>query len=69
MDAEELLVHDGGERQVAERIHAGIVDDLAVLVLACGDTKEERQPTSIDLRSVWGVRDRASNVHSSLKVK
>ena len=34
MDAEELLVHDGGERQSAEALHARVVDALGVLVLA-----------------------------------
>lgn len=34
VDAEELLVHNGGEGQVAKRVHAGIVDRLRVLVLA-----------------------------------
>lgn len=34
MDTEELLVHDGGQGQRAERLHACFVDFLAVLVLA-----------------------------------
>ena len=35
MDTEELLVHHGRQGQVAERIHTGVIDDFAVLVLAC----------------------------------
>lgn len=35
VDAQELLVHDGGERERAERLHARVVDLLRVLVLAC----------------------------------
>jgi hypothetical protein len=34
VDAEELLVHDCGQGKTAERLHAGIVDGLGVLVLA-----------------------------------
>lgn len=34
MDAEELLVHDSRQGQVAERVHARIVHGLRVLVLA-----------------------------------
>lgn len=34
MNAEELLVHDSGERKGAEGLHAGLVHDLGVLVLA-----------------------------------
>ncbi len=34
VDAQELLVHDGRQRQAAERLHAGLVDGLGVLVLA-----------------------------------
>lgn len=34
MDAQELLVHDCGKREVAECLHAGVVDRLGVLVLA-----------------------------------
>lgn len=34
MDTEELLVHDGGQRQRAERLDARLVDLLVVLVLA-----------------------------------
>lgn len=34
MNAEELLVHDSGERKSAEGLHAGLVHDLGVLVLA-----------------------------------
>lgn len=34
MDAKELLVHDRSERKVAERLHAGVVEVLRVLVLA-----------------------------------
>src|SRR5262245_1952497 len=32
--AQELLVHDSGQRQRTEGIHAGIIDSLGVLVLA-----------------------------------
>jgi hypothetical protein len=32
--AKELLVHDSGQRQRAERLHAGIVDLFGVFVLA-----------------------------------
>jgi hypothetical protein len=32
--AQELLVHDRSQRQCAERVHAGLVDGLGVLVLA-----------------------------------
>jgi hypothetical protein len=32
VDTQELLVHDGGEGEVAERVHAGVVDRLGVLV-------------------------------------
>lgn len=35
VDAEELLIHDGRERKRAECVHAGLVDGLTVLVLAC----------------------------------
>ena len=35
MDAEELLVHDRGQGQRAERGHACIIDALGVLALAC----------------------------------
>lgn len=34
MNAKELLVHDGGKGEVAERLHTGVVDLLGVLVLA-----------------------------------
>lgn len=34
VNAEELLVHDSGERKGAEGLHAGLVHDLGVLVLA-----------------------------------
>lgn len=34
MDAQELLVHDCGKGKSAERVHAGLVDLLGVLVLA-----------------------------------
>lgn len=34
MDAQELLVHNCRQRQVAETLHAGIVNSLGVLVLA-----------------------------------
>lgn len=33
--AEELLVHDCSQRKVAERLHAGVVEVLRVLVLGC----------------------------------
>ena len=33
MDAEELLVHDGCQRQGAERVHACFIDALGVLFL------------------------------------
>ena len=33
MDAEELLVHDSGQRQRTERLDAGFIDRLGVLVL------------------------------------
>lgn len=32
MNTQELLVHDSGQWEIAERIHAGIVDRLRVLV-------------------------------------
>ena len=35
MDTQELLVHDGGQRKSAERLHAGIVDTFRVLAFAC----------------------------------
>ncbi len=35
VDTEKLLVHDGGQREGAERLHARIVDALRVLALAC----------------------------------
>ena len=35
VDAEELLVHDGGEREITEGLHASVVDCFRVLVLAC----------------------------------
>lgn len=35
MDAEELLVHQGGERETIESLHAGIVHSLGILDLAC----------------------------------
>lgn len=34
VDTQELLVHDCSQRQGAERLHAGLVHDLGVLVLA-----------------------------------
>lgn len=34
MNAEELLVHNRGEGEGAERVHAGVVDFFRVLVLA-----------------------------------
>lgn len=34
MNAQELLVHDRRQRQVAKRIHASVIDGLRVLVLA-----------------------------------
>ena len=34
MDAEELFVHDGGQRERAERGHARFVDPLGILSLA-----------------------------------
>ena len=34
MYAQELFVHDCGEGKAAERVHAGFVDPVAVLVLA-----------------------------------
>ncbi len=34
MDAEELLVHDGSQRQSAERLHARIVDMVGVFAFA-----------------------------------
>jgi hypothetical protein len=34
VDAQELLVHDRRQRQATERLHAGLVDGLGVLVLA-----------------------------------
>lgn len=33
MNAQELLIHDSGEGKSAERVHAGLVDLLGVLVL------------------------------------
>jgi hypothetical protein len=35
VNAQELLVHDGCEGKVTETVHAGVVDDFRVLVLAC----------------------------------
>ena len=35
MNAEKLIVHDGSERQAAERLHARIVHALRVLVPTC----------------------------------
>jgi hypothetical protein len=35
VDAEELLIEDGGERQRAERLGTGVVEAFRVLVLAC----------------------------------
>jgi hypothetical protein len=32
VNTQELLVHDSGQREIAERIHASIVDCLRVLV-------------------------------------
>lgn len=40
MDAEELLIHDGCKRQVAERFHTCVVKVLRVLVLAWIDTQK-----------------------------
>lgn len=34
MYAQELLVHDGGERQRAERLHARLVNPIGILVFA-----------------------------------
>lgn len=34
MNTQELLVHDGRERQCTERLHASFVHSLGVLVLA-----------------------------------
>lgn len=34
MDTQELLVHNRGQGQGAERLHAGVVDRLRVLVFA-----------------------------------
>ena len=41
MDAEELLVHDGRQRQAIKGRHASLIDGFRVLDLACrggGDT-------------------------------
>ncbi len=35
MDAEELLIHDRGERERAEGVHASLVDTIRVFTLAC----------------------------------
>jgi hypothetical protein len=34
VDAQELLVHDGGQRKSTERLHAGLINGLGVFVLA-----------------------------------
>jgi hypothetical protein len=34
VDAQKLLVHHRGEREVAERVHDGVVDGFGVFVLA-----------------------------------
>jgi hypothetical protein len=34
VNAQELLVHDGSQRERAKRVHAGFVDSFGVLVLA-----------------------------------
>jgi hypothetical protein len=35
VDTEELLVHDSSEGEVAERVHARIVDRFRVFVFTC----------------------------------
>ncbi len=47
MDAEELLVHQGGQGEAVERLHAGVVHALGVLDLACV-TKDSRWRKKID---------------------
>ena len=42
MNAEKLLIHDCGEGEVTERLHAGVVYRLRVLVLAW-ETKDSYQ--------------------------
>ena len=67
VDAEELLVHDGGERERAERFHARVVDLLRVLVLACRRTRVQDEPS--DSAYEQGDGTAREDAHSSLKVK
>ena len=59
MYAEELLVHDGGKRERAERVHAGVIQAFRILSLTCARDSDQR---------VHHESKRADS-HSSLKVK
>jgi hypothetical protein len=41
MDAEKLLIHDGGKGKCTERVHAGVVQALGVLTLTCRQERSE----------------------------
>jgi len=57
VDAKELLVHDRGKREIAEAIHASVIDCIGILMFACRVELAQRYPTM------------RSSAHSSLKVK
>ena len=44
MDAEELLIHDRGERESAEGVHASIVDTIRVFPLAYMRRNQRERP-------------------------
>ena len=45
MDAQELLVHDGRQGQTTERLHAGVIYPLRILVTAYEPRLSEIQLT------------------------
>lgn len=57
MNAEELLVHEGCERESAEGVCTGLVDSFGVFMLAL---------KSVSMDQLRKCKD---SIHSSLKVK
>ena len=49
VDAEELLVHERGQREAVERLHASVVHALGVLDLACKEMKYVKRGFFVNL--------------------
>lgn len=62
MYAEELLVHEGCQRQAVERLHACIINLLGVLDFACGRRRKDQ--VDIWAKKTQGGRGRESNCKS-----